>query len=103
VAYFQYLEKISEAEISFAEDLYPKQTPIPLRMTPIGAFWDHLHSSIWGTAGVNVCGTDAEDRSDNLTRFFSYRNDRRLIFNQRCWQGGFASVFGTPIAGAFSH
>jgi H+/Cl- antiporter ClcA len=99
--YFQYGEKSVKGNNLLLEELYQSQTPIPLKMTPLvlfGTIFTHLFGGSAGREGTAV--QMGGSLADQLTKVFSLtETDRRLILIAGV-AGGFASVFGTPIAGA---
>jgi H+/Cl- antiporter ClcA len=83
------------------ETLYHGKEPIPLRMTPLvflGTILTHLFGGSAGREGTAV--QMGGSLADQLTKWFSLgKSDRRVIIICGV-AGGFASVFGTPLAGA---
>lgn len=83
------------------ETLYHGKDPIPLRMTPLvflGTILTHLFGGSAGREGTAV--QMGGSLADQLTKWFSLgKSDRRVIIICGV-AGGFASVFGTPLAGA---
>ncbi|SHK87908.1 chloride channel protein [Hymenobacter psychrotolerans] len=83
------------------EQIHAPQAPIPLRMVPLvlgGTLLTHLVGGSAGREGTAVQMGGA--LADQLTRLFRLRpRDRRLLLLAGM-SAGFASVFGTPLAGA---
>jgi H+/Cl- antiporter ClcA len=83
------------------ETLYHGKDPIPLRMTPLvffGTIFTHLFGGSAGREGTAV--QMGGSLADLLIKWFSLdQSDRRVIIICGV-SGGFASVFGTPLAGA---
>ncbi|WP_413557239.1 voltage-gated chloride channel family protein [Bdellovibrio sp. HCB209] len=78
----------------------PKQV-VPLRMTPlvlIGTLATHLFGGSAGREGTAV--QMGASLSDQLTHYFKFAGQERKILLMAGISAGFASVFGTPIAGA---
>ncbi|WP_255501990.1 voltage-gated chloride channel family protein [Algoriphagus sp. AK58] len=83
------------------EELYQSQNPIPLRMTPLvllGTIFTHLFGGSAGREGTAV--QMGGSLADQLTKWFSLDAESRRIILICGVAGGFASVFGTPLAGA---
>jgi H+/Cl- antiporter ClcA len=78
----------------------PKQV-VPLRMTPLvllGTLITHLFGGSAGREGTAV--QMGASLSDQLTHVFKFEGQQRKILLMAGISAGFASVFGTPIAGA---
>ena len=78
----------------------PKRT-IPLRMTPLillGTFLTHLFGGSAGREGTAI--QTGASLADQLTRPFRLGPEERRIVLMAGISAGFASVFGTPLAGA---
>lgn len=83
------------------EELYQSKNPIPLRMTPLvlfGTIFTHLFGGSAGREGTAV--QMGGSLADQLTKCFSLDVESRRIILICGVAGGFASVFGTPLAGA---
>jgi H+/Cl- antiporter ClcA len=83
------------------EELYQTKNPIPLRMTPLvffGTIFTHLFGGSAGREGTAV--QMGSSLADQLTKWFSLDEQNRRIIIICGVAGGFASVFGTPLAGA---
>lgn len=83
------------------EELYQSKNPIPLRMTPLvlfGTIFTHLFGGSAGREGTAV--QMGGSLADQLTKWFSLDSEARRIILICGVAGGFASVFGTPLAGA---
>lgn len=83
------------------EELYQSKSPIPLRMTPLvlfGTIFTHLFGGSAGREGTAV--QMGGSLADQLTKWFSLDSEARSIILICGVAGGFASVFGTPLAGA---
>lgn len=83
------------------EEYENPQKPIPLLMAPlvlIGTLITHLFGGSAGREGTAVQMSTAI--SDQLTRIFKLDNSERKTILILGISAGFASVFGTPLAGA---
>ncbi|MBN7802293.1 voltage-gated chloride channel family protein [Algoriphagus aestuariicola] len=99
--YHHYGAKSSQGNNLLLEALYHGKDPIPLRMTPLvlfGTIFTHLFGGSAGREGTAV--QMGGSLADQLTKWFSlHKADRRIVIICGV-SGGFASVFGTPLAGA---
>lgn len=83
------------------DELYKTKNPIPLRMTPLvlfGTIFTHLFGGSAGREGTAV--QMGGSLADQLTKWFSLNEENRRLILICGVAGGFASVFGTPLAGA---
>ncbi|MDN3203933.1 voltage-gated chloride channel family protein [Algoriphagus sediminis] len=84
------------------QEIYEQKNPVPLRMTPmvlLGTVLTHLFGGSAGREGTAV--QMGGSLADQLSKWFDLsKKERRLILICGV-AGGFASVFGTPLAGAF--
>ncbi len=83
------------------DELYQSKNPIPLRMTPLvlfGTIFTHLFGGSAGREGTAV--QMGGSLADQLTKWFSLNLENRRLIIICGVAGGFASVFGTPLAGA---
>jgi H+/Cl- antiporter ClcA len=83
------------------EELYQSKQPIPLRMTPLvlfGTIATHLFGGSAGREGTAV--QMGGSLADQLTKWIDIDEETRRILLICGVAGGFASVFGTPLAGA---
>ncbi|NVJ86607.1 MAG: voltage-gated chloride channel family protein [Algoriphagus sp.] len=83
------------------DELYEHKSPIPLRMTPLVLFGTILTHLFGGSAGRE--GTAVQmggSLADQLTRIIGFEPENRRLILIGGVAGGFASVFGTPLAGA---
>jgi H+/Cl- antiporter ClcA len=83
------------------DEIHDPQNVVPLRMAPLvlaGTVISHLFGASVGREGtaVQMGGTLA----DQLTHIFRLRHADRRILLMAGISAGFASVFGTPLAGA---
>lgn len=83
------------------DEIHNPQKIVPLRMAPfvlLGTLATHLFGGSAGREGtaVQMGGTLA----DQLTPLFRFKSEQRKTLLMAGISGGFASVFGTPLAGA---
>jgi H+/Cl- antiporter ClcA len=100
-SYYRYGEVSVKGNNLLLDELYKTEKPIPLRMTPLvllGTVLTHLFGGSAGREGTAV--QMGGSLADQLTKYFDLDpGDRRIILIAGV-AGGFASVFGTPLAGA---
>tara|TARA_R110002020_G_scaffold379233_2_gene590401 strand:- start:99 stop:1319 length:1221 start_codon:yes stop_codon:yes gene_type:complete len=100
-SYYLFGENSVKGNNLLLDELYKTEKPIPLRMTPLvllGTILTHLFGGSAGREGTAV--QMGGSLADQLTRYFPLNpSDRRIIIIAGV-SGGFASVFGTPLAGA---
>lgn len=99
--YYRYGGKSVKGNNLLLEELYQSQEPIPLRMTPLvlfGTIFTHLFGGSAGREGTAV--QMGGSLADQLTKLFSLSESNRRLILIAGVAGGFASVFGTPLAGA---
>jgi H+/Cl- antiporter ClcA len=83
------------------DEIHDPQATIPLRMTPlilIGTFMTHLFGGSAGREGTAI--QTGASLADQLARPFRMSPGDRRILLMAGISAGFASVFGTPLAGA---
>lgn len=83
------------------DELYQRQHPIPLRMTPLvlfGTIFTHFFGGSAGREGTAV--QMGGSLADQLSKYIPISQAERRILLIGGVAGGFASVFGTPLAGA---
>jgi H+/Cl- antiporter ClcA len=83
------------------DQIHDPQQVVPLRMAPlvlVGTVVSHLFGASVGREGTAVQMGGA--LADQLTHLFRLRPDDRRLLLMAGIAGGFASVFGTPLAGA---
>jgi H+/Cl- antiporter ClcA len=83
------------------DEIHDPQAVIPLRMTPlilIGTVMTHLFGGSAGREGTAI--QTGASLADQLTRPLGLDRTGRRILLMAGISGGFASVFGTPLAGA---
>lgn len=83
------------------DEIHDPQSVVPLRMAPLVLFGTVV--SHWFGASVGREGTAVQmggTLADQLTHIFRLRHSERRIVLMAGISAGFASVFGTPLAGA---
>lgn len=99
--YYHYGANSEKGNNLLLEELYKSKNPIPLRMTPLvlfGTIFTHLFGGSAGREGTAV--QMGGSLADQLTKWFSLDGENRRLVLICGVAGGFASVFGTPLAGA---
>ncbi|MDF3820657.1 voltage-gated chloride channel family protein [Leptospira sp. 96542] len=98
--YEKFGQSVSKGNNQLLEEIQdPKQT-IPMRMAPlvfIGTILTHLFGGSAGREGTAVQMGGA--LADQFSQFWKLNTDDRRILILLGISGGFASVFGTPVAG----
>lgn len=109
--YHTWGESVVKGNNQLIEQIHNPKKVIPLRMTPfvlIGTILTHLFGGSAGREGTAVqMGASLSDQLTHINRYKFFRQnfgrirprDRRMLLIAGI-SGGFASVFGTPIAGA---
>ncbi|OWY40686.1 voltage-gated chloride channel protein [Xenophilus sp. AP218F] len=99
--YLRFGQRVEAGNNLLIDEIHDPQKTIPLRMAPLalgGTVVSHLFGASVGREGTAVQMGGA--LADQLTRLFRLpREDRRLMLMAGI-SAGFASVFGTPLAGA---
>ncbi|AGA77878.1 voltage-gated chloride channel family protein [Echinicola vietnamensis] len=99
--YHKYGQSVVKGNNQLLEEFYNPLTPIPLRMAPLvvfGTIATHLFGGSAGREGTAVQMGGAI--ADRFTKWFKLDAiDRKAIITLGV-AAGFASVFGTPLAGA---
>jgi H+/Cl- antiporter ClcA len=99
--YWRFGKQVEAGNNLLIDEINDPQKIIPLRMAPLvlgGTVVSHLFGASVGREGTAVQMGAA--LADQLTRLFRLKNgDRRLLLMAGI-SAGFASVFGTPLAGA---
>ncbi|EAZ81777.1 voltage-gated chloride channel family protein [Algoriphagus machipongonensis] len=99
--YYKYAESSVKGNNLLLEELYQSKSPIPLRMTPLvlfGTIGTHLFGGSAGREGTAV--QMGGSLADQLTKWFKLSHEERRLVIIAGVAAGFASVFGTPLAGA---
>lgn len=101
LAYHHFGNRVVRGNNLILDEIHAPQTLIPLRLVPLvlgGTLLTHLSGGSAGREGTAVQMGGA--LADQLTRLLRLRRrDRRLLLIAGM-SAGFASVFGTPLAGA---
>lgn len=101
LTYHYWGEDVVKGNNQLLEEFYSPKKVIPLRMAPLvlwGTLATHLFGGSAGREGTAVQMGGAI--ADQFTRIFKLRpRDRRVLLSMGV-SAGFASVFGTPLAGA---
>ena len=101
LAYHYYGSRVVRGNNLILDEIHRPSQQLPLRMVPLvlgGTLATHLFGGSAGREGTAVQMGAA--LADQLTRWLSLRpRDRRLLLIAGM-SAGFASVFGTPLAGA---
>lgn len=99
--YYHYGANSAKGNNLLLDEIYQSKNPIPLRMTPLvlfGTIFTHLFGGSAGREGTAV--QMGGSLADQLTKWFALHKGNRRIVIICGVAGGFASVFGTPLAGA---
>lgn len=99
--YHRFGQSVEAGNNLLIDEIHTPQNRIPLRMTPLilfGTLVTHLFGGSAGREGTAVQMGGA--LADQLTRLFALDPDERRILLMAGISAGFASVFGTPLAGA---
>ena len=94
-------EKVAGGNNLIFEEVHEPRARIQLRMTPLillGTFLTHLFGGSAGREGTAI--QTGASLADQLVRPFRLGPAARRVLLMAGISGGFASVFGTPIAGA---
>ena len=101
LVYHYYGKDIAKGNNLLLEEYEQSQKKIPLKMAPfvlLGTLLTHLFGGSAGREGTAVQMGGAI--ADQFTRVFKLNNQERRIILLMGISAGFASVFGTPLAGA---
>ena len=99
--YLRYGSAVEGGANLLIDEIHDPKKIIPLRMAPLvlgGTVVSHLFGASVGREGTAVQMGGA--LADQLTRLFRLNNEDRRIILMAGISAGFASVFGTPLAGA---
>ena len=99
--YLRYGSSVEGGANLLIDEIHDPKKIIPLRMAPLvlgGTVISHLFGASVGREGTAVQMGGA--LADQLTRMFHLHNEDRRIILMAGISAGFASVFGTPLAGA---
>ena len=99
--YLQWGQSVDAGNNLLIDEIHNPQTTVPLRMAPLvlgGTVVSHLFGASVGREGTAVQMGGA--LADQLTRVLRLRHEDRRLMLMAGISAGFASVFGTPLAGA---
>jgi len=99
--YYYYGEKVVKGNALLIEEYREPKKVVPLRMAPFvffGTLVTHLFGGSAGREGTAVQMGGAI--ADQFTHYFKLQADERRMLIVMGMSAGFASVFGTPLAGA---
>ncbi|MEG4440204.1 voltage-gated chloride channel family protein [Microcoleus sp. AT9_B5] len=98
--YHKYGKKVEAGNNLLLEEIHHPQSIIPLRMAPMVLLGTDLTHLFGGSAGREGTALQiAASLADQLTKIFHFKPKDRRILLMAGISGGFASVFGTPLAG----
>lgn len=103
IAYVYHLfgKKVEAGNNLLIDEIHNPQAVVPLRMAPLvlfGTLATHLFGGSAGREGTAV--QMGGSLADQLTKIFKLNSEDRKLLLMAGIAGGFASVFGTPLAGA---
>jgi H+/Cl- antiporter ClcA len=98
---YHYLGKSVEAGNNLLlEEIHDPQTVIPLRMAPLVLLGTTISHLVGASVGREVTAVQmGAALADRLTQLFRLHGKDRRIILMAGISGGFAAVFGTPLAG----
>jgi len=99
--YLRFGQKVEAGNNLLIDEIHDPKTVIPLRMAPLvlaGTIISHLFGASVGREGTALQMGGA--LADQLTHIFKLKHEDRRILLMAGISAGFASVFGTPLAGA---
>lgn len=99
--YLQFGTKVEAGNNLLLDEIHDPKNVVPLRMAPLvlgGTIVSHLFGASVGREGTAVQMGGA--LADQLTHLFRMDSQQRRMLIMAGISGGFASVFGTPLAGA---
>lgn len=99
--YLRFGKSVEAGNNLLIDEIHDPRSVVPLRMAPlvlIGTVMTHLFGGSAGREGTAVQMGGA--LADQLTHVFRLRGEDRRILLMSGIAAGFASVFGTPLAGA---
>lgn len=98
--YYRYGRSVEGGNNLLLEEIHNPKEIIPLRMAPLVLLGTDLTHLFGGSAGREGTALQiAASLADRLTKIFHFKNADRRILLMAGLSGGFASVFGTPLAG----
>ncbi|MCB4360651.1 voltage-gated chloride channel family protein [Quatrionicoccus australiensis] len=99
--YLKFGQRVEAGNNLLIDEIHDPKSVVPLRMAPLilgGTVISHLFGASVGREGTAVQMGGA--LADQLTHLFRLRHEDRRIILMAGISAGFASVFGTPLAGA---
>ncbi len=99
--YLKFGQQVEAGNNLLIDEIHDPKKLIPLRMAPLvlaGTVVSHLFGASVGREGTAVQMGGA--LADQLTQLFKLKHEDRRIILMAGISAGFASVFGTPLAGA---
>jgi H+/Cl- antiporter ClcA len=99
--YLKWGQSVDAGNNLLIDEIHDPKKTVPLRMAPLvlgGTVVSHLFGASVGREGTAVQMGAA--LADQLTRLFQLKHDDRRLILMAGISAGFASVFGTPLAGA---
>ena len=98
--YHQYGKNVEAGNNLLLEEIHNPKNIIPLRMAPMVLLGTDITHLFGGSAGREGTALQiAASLADQLTKIFRFKHANRRILLMSALSGGFASVFGTPLAG----
>jgi H+/Cl- antiporter ClcA len=101
LAYQRWGQSVAGGNNLLIEEIHDPRKVVPVRMVPLvlgSTLVSHLFGASVGREGTAVQMGGA--LADQLTHVFRLRHEERRILLMAGMSAGFASVFGTPLAGA---
>jgi H+/Cl- antiporter ClcA len=98
--YHRFGKQVEGGNNLLLEEIHNPKHIIPLRMSPLVLLGTDLTHLFGGSAGREGTALQiAASLADRLTKIFNFPHPDRRIVLMSGLSGGFASVFGTPLAG----
>ena len=98
--YHQFGKRVEAGNNLLLEEIHHPQDIIPLRMAPLVLLGTNLTHFFGGSAGREGTALQiAASLADQLTKILHFKHADRRILLMAGLSGGFASVFGVPLAG----
>ena len=98
--YHQFGQTVEAGNNLLLEEIHNPKNIIPFRMAPLVLLGTNLTHLFGGSAGREGTALQmAASLADQLTKIFRFQGTNRRILLTAGISGGFASVFGTPLAG----
>jgi H+/Cl- antiporter ClcA len=98
--YHRFGQRVEAGNNLLLEEIHHPKDIIPLRMAPLVLLGTDLTHLFGGSAGREGTALQiAASLADRLTKIFHFKHADRRVLLMAGLSGGFASVFGTPLAG----